>query len=661
MFRLLAGLLLACGTAAAQVQGAEGGANPGAGSQPEILEAAPATSVQDIVESGPDTSVADIVQDEPVTSVQDVVNETAAPDATAATQGIPEAAATPDAAAPQEPGDAEAGSAQTPPNPGAGLAPAELSLQYDMMFSGEVDNEIQRQISVDLIDLNKLREALEPQMSRDVIRVSLQECSLIALQENQDIQVAEYEPLKAYADFLAAKGEFDPVAATDITYLYAASSLSQQEVAFGGISSVETWRTDTNSTLSGKLHYGTLYQVNFAMGKEETTFGKFIEEWEGMLTLTLTQPLLRGAGKLVNTARIRAAENAQGIAAAQLQLQVMQTMAEVVKAYWDLVGAIEALKVRQESLGNAERLLNIQETRREIGTAADIEVLSAKAGVAARQSDVISARTLVGDAEDRLKTLLNVHDGAYFSKARIVPIDRPDHLASPLIEEVNFEALRDEAVDKALEQRPEILMAELEISNAELEEKRARNEMLPQIDVTASIGQGGRDHKPRQVFYGIRAGEDNVETYGLQGSIPLGNRAARGQHLRARLTREQSEQRFEQTRQQIMANVHIAVRNVLKNSVLVETNRQTVNMSSAEATAEEKRLRLGVSTSYTVLQKQEDLTAAQVQELQARISYEQSLIDLQLAEGSLLESLGVEYEAPADPRPVGYFDSITPW
>jgi outer membrane protein TolC len=656
--RLFLGFLMLCGVAVAQAGGEAGSTATGAGAPPDIVEAAPATSVQDIVNSTPDSSIADLVESAPASSIADLVEDVADPEVTPQIEGVSEGTAVPDAATSSTP---LPGSEASAPAAGIGNPAAELSLQYDTLFAGEVDNEIQRQISIDLIDLNKLREALESTMSRDVIRLSLQECILIALQENQDILLAEYEPLKAYADFMAAKGEFDPRVATDITHLYAASSLSQQEVAFGGISSVETWRTDTQTSLSGKLHYGTLYQVNFAMGKEETTFGKFIEEWEGMLTLTLTQPILRGAGKLVNTTRIRAAENARGMAAAQLQVQVMQTMAEVVKAYWDLVGTIENLNVREESLGNAERLLHIQETRREIGTAADIEVLSAKAGVATRQSDVISARTLVGDAEDRLKQLLNVYDGAYFSTARVIPIDRPDNLSSPLINMTNFEAVREMAVERALDQRPELLMAQLEIQNAVLEEKRARNEMLPQVDLIATIGQGGRDHKPRQVFYGIRGGNDTVESYGLQGSVPLGNRAARGQHLRARLAREQSEQRLEQTRQQIMANIHIAIRNVLKNSVLVETNRQTVNMSSAEATAEEKRLRLGVSTSYTVLQKQEDLTAAQVQELQARISYEQSLIDFQLAEGTLLETLGIEYEEPPVPEAVGYFESITPW
>lgn len=547
------------------------------------------------------------------------------------------------------------GAAPAPPQP------AGLMLQYEQLLYDAPDNDLQRQIDVDLIDLDRLREALDTQLTQDIVRLSLQECILIALEQNSDILIAEYEPMRAAADVYAARGEFDPILAASVNYTKSKSALSQQEVAFGGISAIEAFRTQSDMTLSGRLQHGTQYQLRFGLNKEATTFGRLIAEWDSTLTLTLTQPLLRGLGKRVNTVRIRAARNAQAMTEAQLQLQVMNVLSEVTKAYWDLVGAIENLKVREESLENAERLLRINETRRDIGTAADIEVLTAKAGVATRQSEVINARSFVGDAEDRLKQLLDLRDGEYFSKARVVPIDRPELEFGKLINTTNFDAVRDASVERALDLRPELHMAELEIRNAELEQDRARNDMLPQVDVIGSVTQGGRDRGRSGAIYGIREGENRIETIGVQGSVSLGNRAARGQHERARLSRRQSELRLEQTRQNIMTNVHLAARNALKNSVLVETSQQSVNFSRAEVTAEEKRLRLGVTTSYVVLQKQEDLTAAQVQELQSRINYEKALIDLYLADGSLLEILGVAYEGPEAARPMGYFPSLTPW
>ncbi|HNT88165.1 MAG TPA: TolC family protein, partial [Candidatus Hydrogenedentes bacterium] len=147
---------------------------------------------------------------------------------------------------------------------------------------------------------------------------------------------------------------------------------------------------------------------------------------------------------------------------------------------------------------------------------------------------------------------------------------------------------------------------------------------------------------------------------GLQGSVPIGNRAARGQHLRAQLTREQAEQRFENVRQGLMVNVHVAMRNVFANQTLVESTRQAREFQEVNVVAEEKRLRLGVTTSYQVLLVQQDLTLAQTQEVQALIDYQKALVDLNLAEGTVLENLGVALDPPETAEPVGYIQAVTP-
>ncbi len=203
-------------------------------------------------------------------------------------------------------------------------------------------------------------------------------------------------------------------------------------------------------------------------------------------------------------------------------------------------------------------------------------------------------------------------------------------------------------------------MARLARLNAEYEATRARNDLLPQLDLVGGYGQGGRNHKLRDTLYGIRDGQDDFYTVGFQFSLPLNNRVARGQYERARLTVRQQELREKQTEQDLAFNVRLAARNVLTNRFLVETNRQSVRLQEANVVAEEKRFRLGVTTSYQVLQVQEDLTLAQTQLLQAEIAYETAQVDLQLAEGTLLENLGIEVE-PADTEgPVGFFEGLRP-
>ena len=526
----------------------------------------------------------------------------------------------------------------------------------DTLGSGKT---LQEEISVNLIDLSALRQAAESQPGRQVVKMSLEEAVRTALLQNPDIIVTSSEPLKADADVYSAGGEFDPVLQGSINYTEASSLASQEIRAFvGGVSSLETKGLNITGGVGGKLRYGTQYGVTTIMDRQATTFGGLQNEYNTQVAVTLTQPLLRGFGVKYNTVRIEAAKNAREITEAQLHLTVLRAVSEVIKAYWDLTGAVDAVRVREESLRNAERLLKINETRREIGTAADIEVLQAKAGVAARQSDLVSASSRASDAADILKQALGMREGDYFSKVMIVPTDRPNPEDGLGFDFGAFEEGLDRSVKLALEKRPEMRMSDLELANADLELFRARKDMLPQFDLKASYGQGGRDRFLYESVSGVFDGQEDVYSIGVEGSIPINNRAARGQHLKARISKRQAEDRRRQSELGLMAAVHIAARNVMTNKILIESTKQAVRLQEANVIAEEKRLRLGVTTSFQVLRVQEDLTAARTQELQARIMYERALVELQTAEGTLLEHFGVEVTTPAPQKPVAWSEAV---
>ncbi len=500
-------------------------------------------------------------------------------------------------------------------------------------------------ISADLIDLSELRAAAERPPVGETLRLTLEETIRLALENNPDIVIAAYEPEKAEAEMVAARGEFDPVLQQNISYADTSMSLDQRLRRYAGFSSIDSTSVSSETALGGKLHYGTRYAVQFDMNYEESTFDNFRGEYGGQLGLTLTQPLLRGFGRDINTIRIRAAGNLREISEAQTQLTVLNTVADVVKSYWDLAGAVEAVRVHEGALRNAERLLAVNEKRREIGTGADIDVLQAKAGVAMRQSELIAAYALIADAGDVLKLALNLQDEGRFSRTVIIPTDRPSPEPHDSFDVASMTENIEQGERAALALRPEMRMTDLEIANAELDEQRARDEMRPQLDIVGSYTRGGRDRRLGKTLSGVIEEQDSTYGLGVQGSVVIGNRAARGAHQRARLNRRQAEERQKKTEMMLMMGVHYAGRAVITNKALMESNQQTVLLQEANVNAEEKRLQLGVTTSYQVLRVQEDLTAAQVQELQARIAYEKALVDFQLATGTLLRDLSIDLGA----------------
>ncbi|MCX5757360.1 MAG: TolC family protein [Candidatus Hydrogenedentes bacterium] len=524
-----------------------------------------------------------------------------------------------------------------------------------------------QKIDVNLIDLDRLREIAEEAQGAEVVRMSLQECIRIAVDHNPDLQVVKYEPLKSGADILTAKGMFDPLLSTQISYSDSLQAPSAETRTLGLLyflfqrsSTIQAQDMLSKTSVSGKLQTGTIYDVSLAVNNDESSFSSFRTQWNGGLTLTLSQPLLRGRGNAVNTARIRMAENAKKIAESQMRLGVMTVVSEVVKTYWDLVGAIESVTVREQALANAERLLEISRKRLDIGTAAAMEVLQAKAGVAMRQTDLVTARSQVQNAEDAIKAVLNMRDNGIFSSARIVPVDRPN------VGDFDPDILKNEgeqvakSIEIALKNRPEMTSGNLEIKTSEIERRRAANDMLPDVSVTGSVFQGRRGYEWENVFDGIVQRNDHSFVVGLKASVPLGNRAARGAFQRADITTKQAGQRLEKTKQDLMLKVRLAARAVQTSQILIESNRQATQLQEANVDAEEKRLRLGVSTSYRVLQIQQDLTLAQTQEVQARIAYEKALVELRLDEGTILESLGIDFVPPEPEAPVSFGRSIHP-
>jgi outer membrane protein len=499
------------------------------------------------------------------------------------------------------------------------------------------------QIKIELLDIDEIFPETPRRREAPILRMTIEEVIYLTLAYNPDIVVTSFEPRLAFTDLYGAKGEFDPVLAGDVRYTETRQAANPQTVAFGGITTVEQDVTNASASLSGVTPIGTQYDISLVADREIGTFTGFMEDFSARLTLTVTQPLLRGFGTNARLARIRQARNTVGIAEAQLRLTVLNAVGEAIRAYWDLVGAIENLRVREESLANAQRLIDINERRLEIGTGAASEVLSSKAGAAARQSELISARTAIEIAENNLKRILNMRDAYYFAANQIIPLERP--APTP------FDWNPERSMARALENRPEIRQGRLEIKNTEIERKRAKNDLLPQLDITGSYTTGGRANEIDRTFTGLRDQQDEVKSIGVVGSFPIGNRAARGTYTRARISQEQAIMNLERTREELMTTVMNAGLRVLENRALVQSNQRARQLQEANVAAEEKRLQLGISTSQAVLDFEEDLTAAQVQEVQAMVEVEKALIDLQVAEGTLLENLGVEFEHEAYERP----------
>jgi outer membrane protein TolC len=464
---------------------------------------------------------------------------------------------------------------------------------------------------------------------------------MLALKNNLDIAIANYNPKITAEGIIIEKAVFDPVfsltADANRTKTPSASFL-----AAGGLRRLTTENRDLNASLDQRLPFGASYTLGLDNNRLDSSsqLASINPSYKPVLTLSLTQNLLKNFGPDVNTAPIKIARNNQAISVTQVRLQANKVITSVHNAYWNLVFAIENLEVQRRSLRLARDLEELNRARVRAGVAAPVEVTQAEAQAAAQVQNVILAEKAITDAEDQLKLIINIPDGERIWARSIIPFDAPPFEVAP----VSMEA----SIQEALEKRPEYAEVKLTLQNNDINLRVARNQLLPSLQFQGSVGLNGLNEIDKGLGSayggptGLTSGDFTSWSAALVLSYPLGNRSARSAFIQAKLTDDQTRTSLLNLKRQIVSQVREAVRRIEADVRRVEATRAARALAEEQLRVERKRLEAGVTTTFNVLSFQRDLAAAQASEIQAITTYNQDLANLELVRGTVLEKNRLE-------------------
>jgi len=358
--------------------------------------------------------------------------------------------------------------------------------------------------------------------------------------------------------------------------------------------------------------------------------------YENYVEAKITQPLLKGAGWFYNRSLIYIARNNKKISFAQFKSKALEISNAVQEAYWNLVKAIEDLKVANKSKERAEDLLRKNKIQVETGTLAPIEIIDAEAGVASRVEAIISAENAVKDKEDELKKIMNFADNEIISDASVIPTDKPDFIPK----KVELKG----TLKVAMEKRPELQALQLKTENADMQSKRRKNELYPALDFTAGMRYTGLGEDVEDVNDSTFSEEFQGEFFALALEIPLGNRSARSKYNKSKLKKQQANLNVKRKELDIVVEVRGSVRQVMTNIERVNATRKARELAQKRLEVEGKKFSVGRSTSLEILRAQEDLATAEGNEAKAIIDYEISLGNLEKAKGTILDSYDIKLE-----------------
>jgi outer membrane protein TolC len=474
--------------------------------------------------------------------------------------------------------------------------------------------------------------------------ISLADAAIRALQHNLDINISRQTKESRLADIIVEQAKFDPTLSVNGQYNRAVNPLNQP--VFGstggvlpGITTFDQRRQSVTLDATTNLLTGGNVDLNYSPTRtnvNQNLAGGFLfnPAYTGGLALTLTQPLLRNAGIDVTKTFIRVAQNNAIVEEHVFRDRVLTVLATVEQTYWEVVFANENLKVADAALKAAQELLASNRAKAKAGIMSIVDVLQAEAAVASRVEQVLVADKRIRDQEDQLRRLLNPAEEDLRQDVRLTPLDQPVVTLEPI-------SLQ-EAIDVAIEQRPEIVQAKKNMETSDLNTKFAKNQILPTLSFQGTMGMVGLGKDYGDSLNQNFSGDYYNYGAGLVLSYPLGNRSAWSTYSKRQLEAMNAEASLVSVRQQIIVGVREAVRRVQTDFMRIETTRSARIMAEKQLQAEQERLKVGLSTTRFVLDFQRDLATAQGNELRATVDYNKSLSNLARHKATTLDRYNLQ-------------------
>ncbi len=476
-------------------------------------------------------------------------------------------------------------------------------------------------------------------------RLSLQEALRVSLENNLQVQIAREARDAGSAGVAIAQGYFDWNLVGGFSYAYQDSATTRMLYPTGPLDRTETktWNRNFTVGLQKPFEWGGSLQMNYSPADSFSTgyyqnpvTGAYVGQfgtrypYSGSLSGTYTQSLLKGFGRQVNEVNVIVAKNGSRAADLQFSLAIINLVAATESQYWDLVYGERALENAQAALALAQAQLDDNRGNVAQGTLAEIEVTSAEAAVAKRKLGLIVARSQLRNAHDvLLHTLYPKGDPVDL----IEPADAPD-LHYTLPDEAAAEKL-------ALDRRIERKVAMLAKDSMSALRQAAENRFLPQLNAFVNYNATSDNRTSLGPVNGDIAGADHPGyTVGINLSIPIANRTAKGSLAQARASEHGSELSLLDLELGIRLQVRLAFENVQSSRESVEASRLARVFREEDLRAEQKKFEKGMSTTFLVLSKQNDLDASKADELQAKIAHAKAVTALQQATGNLLEARG---------------------
>jgi outer membrane protein TolC len=467
-----------------------------------------------------------------------------------------------------------------------------------------------------------------------------------ALEHNLSMRAERTTPGIAEAEAMAARAAFEPtlrlapgvaIGSQKVnTAAGSVTSTTSQAWFGGGLSGALPY---SSLSVAGTLPTGTTYDLSFdsmRRGERPAQIQQHPVEVDTQLTASFAHQLLRGSGASMARAEIRSADLGARAATARLGRLGELTVAAVERAYWALAHAEANERVERDSLQRATTLASRNAELVRLGLVAEVDLLTARQAVAARDATVTQATTDRRDAAERLIFLVYGRDAVdRLPAAETLTVSAS--VVAPALPSV------DDAEAAALASRLDLGAARDDAAEGDLRVEVARSDLRPGLQATASYTAVARNASGVRIWGANRIGDLAVTGWqgGLVATVPLGNSVGKAGYQQAVLERSTRRVAVEAVEQAIRLEVRRAMRAITEGARRLQQTDEALALARRQYEAETRRLELGLSDSFRLLQFEQVVGDAHRAVIDAQHALAVAISDYQLAVGGSTARYGV--------------------
>jgi outer membrane protein len=499
-------------------------------------------------------------------------------------------------------------------------------------------------------------EHLKDYVKDGKLSISLRDAVFLTLENNSAIRIQQTQVGSSEFSLLSTYSTFDPLIQAYVEaerYSYPGDS-ELQGVGESSNATLNSLTQIAQASYTETFETGTNVVATLNANKNSNNSGFFFfnPNYNSVLSIQVTQPLLRNAGKFAQTAQIVIARRTLKQSRAGFQAEVNNAILETVTEYWGVVQARGNLEVEQKSLDLADASYQRDKRALELGALPPLDIYRSQSEVASRHLSVIQGQYTLKQLEEQLRQTIGASQDPAIYALDLDLTEKPE----PVGDLESLDAA--EVLRKALESRPEIEASGYALQNDETSIRYAHNQLKPDLSFQGfyqTSGLGGNEYNLNtgQLISsgGLGSSFSQLGGFGFPGyggtltlNLTLKNRAAQASLGNALVSRRRDLYSDRQTREDITRQVSDAVRQMEEAKLTLAAGKASFELAQKSLTAEQRKYELGAETNFFVLDAQSKLAQADLDLLQTQVNYQVARAAVDHAMGTLLEPYHVKIE-----------------